>query len=133
MVTTVPLQFTVIDSDSGESITGTVYGRGEDPTDKGVYKAYTGGQKYFLQKLFLLSTGDDPERDSPADKPAPVSATKGLPAKPDQMLAISTLLDAREVDAAKFKKITDHVREGISYDEAAGTILWLERQPETVA
>lgn len=29
--------------------------------DKGVYKAYTGGNKYLLFKLFQIATGDDPE------------------------------------------------------------------------
>jgi len=31
--------------------------------DKGIYKAITGANKYFLFKLFQIETGDDPERD----------------------------------------------------------------------
>lgn len=35
---------------------------GFDTVDKGVYKAYTGGGKYFLMRTFLMSQGDtDPE------------------------------------------------------------------------
>lgn len=33
--------------------------------DKGLYKAITGANKYFLFKLFQIETGDDPERDTP--------------------------------------------------------------------
>lgn len=32
-----------------------------DDADKGLYKAYTGGEKYFLLKNFLLPTGIDPD------------------------------------------------------------------------
>lgn len=43
--------------------------------DKGLYKALTGANKYFLFKLFQIETGDDPEGDSGhernQDKPAP--------------------------------------------------------------
>lgn len=35
---------------------------GYDTLDKGAYKAMTGGQKYALRLLFMLSTGDDPEK-----------------------------------------------------------------------
>lgn len=39
-------------------------GSGYDiPGDKAVYKAMTGAQKYALKQLFLIPTGDDPERD----------------------------------------------------------------------
>lgn len=33
-------------------------------SDKGVYKAITGANKYLLFKLFQIETGDDPERDA---------------------------------------------------------------------
>ena len=36
--------------------------------DKGVYKAMTGANKYFLFKLFQIATGDDPEVTSSHDK-----------------------------------------------------------------
>lgn len=44
--------------------------------DKGIYKAITGANKYFLFKLFQIETGDDPERDQttqqePQAKPTP--------------------------------------------------------------
>ena len=40
--------------------------------DKGLYKAITGANKYFLFKLFQIETGDDPERDTaPVAQEAP--------------------------------------------------------------
>ena len=36
-------------------------------SDKGVYKAITGANKYLLFKLFQIETGDDPERDVQVD------------------------------------------------------------------
>jgi hypothetical protein len=86
------IRFSLIDPDSGQRIDSVVYGDGQDKGDKGVFKAITGAQKYFLMKTFLLSTGDDPENDSaapnepkktttavnkpaPAPKTAPIAAT----------------------------------------------------------
>lgn len=36
---------------------------GQDSGDKGPYKAMTGALKYFLRHIFLIETGDDPEKD----------------------------------------------------------------------
>jgi hypothetical protein len=47
-------------------------------SDKGVYKAITGANKYLLYKLFQIETGDDPERDEmpePRDQVPDISAT----------------------------------------------------------
>jgi len=35
--------------------------------DKGIYKAITGANKYFLFKLFQIETGDDPEKDTQSE------------------------------------------------------------------
>lgn len=57
------------DGDSGESLSaGQWIGYGADISDKGVYKAMTGAEKYLLMKSFLVSTGDDPEGDEKVDK-----------------------------------------------------------------
>lgn len=45
-------------------------GYGDDNSDKGIYKAFTGCEKYFLMKTFLVATGDDPEGDQRADQRA---------------------------------------------------------------
>lgn len=62
-ITTAIIDFTIVDVDDGEERTLTFVGAGQDPGDKGIYKAYTGAVKYLLAKLFMLPTGDDPERD----------------------------------------------------------------------
>jgi hypothetical protein len=41
---------------------------GDDPGDKGIYKALTGAVKYALMKTFLIATGDDPEGDKATDR-----------------------------------------------------------------
>jgi hypothetical protein len=62
-IVTVELRYTLGCSETGATITTTIYAEGQDPGDKAYYKAYSGGMKYFLSKTFLISTGDDPERD----------------------------------------------------------------------
>ena len=63
-VTEVEAEITLIDLDSSESKVYSFFGQGQDKGDKGIYKAYTGLQKYFFMKNFLISTGDDPENDT---------------------------------------------------------------------
>jgi len=63
-VTTVEMNFKLIDGDTGYSETMTSFGTGIDSEDKGLYKAITGCVKYFISKLFLIETGDDPEREN---------------------------------------------------------------------
>lgn len=77
------------DADSGESVEVFGFGSGEDSGDKAIYKAITGAMKYFVSKNFLMSTGDDPERDEekegktgsqPANAPEePASVTLSSP------------------------------------------------------
>jgi hypothetical protein len=59
----VKLVYTIIDVETGEVMTRYWLGTGQDNQDKALYKAYTGGQKYFLMKLFQMPTEDDPEED----------------------------------------------------------------------
>jgi hypothetical protein len=63
IVTTMMVEFTIVDGDSGVREIGCYPGCGSDNLDKGPYKAVTGATKYFLQKLLLIPTGDDPERE----------------------------------------------------------------------
>lgn len=51
-----------------------MWGQGVDSGDKGIYKAITGANKYFIYKLLNLPTGDDPESGNQTDhktEPAP--------------------------------------------------------------
>ena len=59
----VKTKHTFSDGESGESVEVHGYGSGEDSGDKAIYKAITGAMKYFVSKNFLMSTGDDPEKD----------------------------------------------------------------------
>lgn len=63
-LTRVQMEFTIVDSESGETFVGGAEGYGSDGMDKGIYKAITGATKYFLAKCFLIPTGDDPENDT---------------------------------------------------------------------
>ncbi len=76
------IEFAIADVDSGERIVTKFVGEGQDSGDKGFYKAYTGAQKYFFTKTFLIPTGDDPERDNGAAKAKPKQRSK--PAAPPE-------------------------------------------------
>jgi predicted nucleic acid-binding Zn-ribbon protein len=67
-IVTVEVEFTFYDGDTGETISFTTFGEGQDSGDKGTYKAITGAQKYALMKAFMIPTGDDPEGDSGVDE-----------------------------------------------------------------
>lgn len=69
---------TFSDGESGETVEVHGYGSGEDSGDKAIYKAITGAMKYFVSKNFLISTGDDPERDEEkeAKSLSPTSAAR---------------------------------------------------------
>lgn len=94
-LTSVLMRFTAMDGETGESFTFGMLGQGQDPGDKGAYKAETGAEKYAVKKLFLLGDNEaDPEHDSnepskpakpaPKPKPVPVDARGETPAKPNE-------------------------------------------------
>ncbi len=56
---------------SGESIDLQVCGEGQDQGDKATPKAMTIALKYALRQLFLIETGDDPDRERPEDREPP--------------------------------------------------------------
>jgi hypothetical protein len=76
-LTTALMTFTLCDGESGEERTFQWAGTGDDKGDKGLYKAITGGLKYFLLKTFLMPTGDDPEGDTRTDQRAEKRARTG--------------------------------------------------------
>ena len=69
-ITTVDLDFAFVDTATGERETLAWSGRGDDPVDKGLGKAYTNAVKTFLREQFLLPMGDDPEADHATDERA---------------------------------------------------------------
>lgn len=80
---TLQIEYTVNDADSGESIKMVGYGDGQDSGDKAVYKAKTGALKYALTSLFMIPTGDDPEK--PLQPPKVIDK--------EQLQAIEELID----------------------------------------
>lgn len=65
-VTTVNMTMTFVDVETGETYTAFWCGAGQDSSEKGLYKAYTGAIKTFFQKCFLVpSESTDPEDDEP--------------------------------------------------------------------
>jgi len=58
---------TIIDADTGSSITTEGIGMGEDPGDKAFSKAQTQARKYAWMLALNISTGDDPEADEKTD------------------------------------------------------------------
>ena len=78
---------TLIDSESGESLSIKGLGSGQDPSDKAVAKAQTMAIKYAYLNSLAIATNDDPEADShtddvmqPKSKPTPTknNATTAL-------------------------------------------------------
>ena len=64
---TVRTNLTLIDCDSGESLTVVGLGSGQDIGDKAVMKAQTASLKYAYMLSLAIATGDDPEADSQTD------------------------------------------------------------------
>jgi hypothetical protein len=90
-LTILTIRGTWVDAETGEvwPIPSTFVGYGADTGDKGVYKAMTGAEKYFLFKSFLVGTGDDPEGDEKTDRHAegatgPVRVRRGQPSADQQ-------------------------------------------------
>lgn len=99
-------EYTIIDTDSGDSLTVKFFGQGMDSGDKAVYKATTGANKYFLMKTFMIPTGDDPEDEKapkrttskPAAKPPQESPGQVKPATDAQIAKIKSLLSEKNFD-----------------------------------
>jgi len=109
--TRVTLEITLIDGDSGQSKTVTWEGEAQDGQDKGLYKAYTSGVKYWALKTFLLSADTDVEtHDAAASYGSPQSEASGSTQEPSD----SQLEYAR--DLAKDEVWTDAERNSLLND-----------------
>jgi hypothetical protein len=63
-LTTMKVRFTIMDIEpDGAEVSGVGVGQGEDNSDKGANKAFSGAMKYWLLKTFLLG-GEDAENDA---------------------------------------------------------------------
>lgn len=69
-IVTVACRLTIMDAESGATTWIEAYGQGMDSTDKSIAKAQTASLKYAWMTLLNISTGDDPEEASEADREA---------------------------------------------------------------
>ena len=65
---TVKINIMLLDAESGESVTISGIGSGQDSGDKAVMKAQTAAIKYAYLLSMAISTGDDPEADLKTDE-----------------------------------------------------------------
>lgn len=65
---TVKVEYTLICTETGETLTITGIGSGQDAGDKAVMKAETAAAKYAWMLGMNMATGDDPEADTSTDE-----------------------------------------------------------------
>ena len=150
--TTVRVKYRIMHS-SGEQIVCHFYGCGNDRSskgaigDKGLYKALTGANKYFLLKTFQLETGDDPERDenaepefTPQAKPKAAPAPKTMPVqiptapKPEPLDIDKLIVQIKEeLENCTKKEEAKQVWHRYSNELAQVRIDFAEREPEVVS
>ena len=73
------IKFSLFDVETGFYEDTEITGEGMDKGDKAGYKAYTGALKYFLADTFMVATGDDAEKDSPAETMNTKAVRKATP------------------------------------------------------
>ena len=112
---TVEVTVTLIDSESGETLTLKGLGSGQDPSDKATAKAQTMALKYCYLSSLAIATNDDPEADSKTDeamnfKP-PNSTSDTLPSQnknsPARAKPVTKLL-CHDCGAAISQKVADY-------------------------
>ncbi len=117
-LTTVTLDITLVDGESGDMMTTTWVGQGMDNGDKGYYKAYTGAIKYFLMKTFLISTGDDPEyEEAPAPRQPRSSQSSSKPAPETQAAPSSKQPSPKERWQERSAEFLALLEEAVSAEE----------------
>lgn len=142
--TKVKMKFTLVDTESGETLESVFWGEGQDKGDKGLYKAYTGATKYFLMKTFLIPTGDDPEADASVDernygaqsakKPGNTNAPQAKPITPQLIGVIKTTwmqkgFELEKLDA-QLKRLYNKTLTQLTMDEANGFLKKLQTKPD---
>jgi len=123
-MTVAHLNITIADTESGEERAFAWVSEGSDSQDKGIYKAYTGGMKYFLMNLLMIPSTEDPEASNGAGNGQP--KPQGEPAKkcPD---CSSDMWDNRD------DKRNPRSPDFKCKDKSCGKAIWLEDEaPEGV-
>jgi hypothetical protein len=146
VVTTVVVAFTFADGDTGAMFRSEWAGQGDDPADKGLYKAYTGALKYFLMKTFLIPTGDDPEADTNTDtrsasrQRSPGRTTSGVTATEKQIGYLKKLVKQKGATTEQLNfmlievgaqgvQVKDGWTENLAVGVCSALIDWLKERP----
>lgn len=117
----------ITDPETGEFQEYRFFGTGADTGDKALYKAVTGGHKFFLASNFNVAEGNDPESDESENLPK-----KGQPLtkeeRKEKVIALTdgnTAASAMQVDALKkslkMLREADPSQEGFILDIATKT------------
>ena len=88
----------IIDPETGEREEYLFNGSGADTGDKALYKAVTGGHKFFLASNFNVAEDNDPESD--ADE---VSKVSNIPTPPEKREEIKQELTDKDGQATKMQ------------------------------
>ena len=88
----------IIDPETGEREEYIFFGSGSDNGDKALYKAVTGGHKFFLASNFNVAEDNDPESD--ADE---VSKVSNIPTPPEKREEFKQELTDRDGQATKMQ------------------------------
>lgn len=100
---TVKVDIILTDAESGECLTVTGLGSGQDGGDKAVMKAQTAAIKYAYMLSLAISTSDDPEADSKTDEAGVQTASQAPGTIPVQELACS---DCTAMITAGIRKVS---------------------------
>lgn len=107
--------FRVVHAESGEYIEVEAAGEGIGNDDKSSYKAATGAQKYALRQLFLIETGDDPDKE-PKPEPKPKAKPK-TPVDEKLKLPAPTFEDDNDVWAEYTLSLISAIKQAKNFDE----------------
>jgi hypothetical protein len=83
---TVKINIMLLDAESGESVTISGIGSGQDSGDKAVMKAQTAAIKYAYLLSMAISTGDDPEAELRTDEITTIPAKEKQLMQQDQII-----------------------------------------------
>lgn len=137
-LTRLTVEYTLIDTDSGESIKTSVVSYGSDKTDKGIYKATTGNAKSFFTKTFMIPLEDDPEPEHddahktlrkplvPHERPT-ASISTFTPEPSESVMVNEILAKLIELNSGDEKGVSDDLRKLTSWkDKSTGEEKWLK-------
>lgn len=98
------VDYTLVNSeDPKDTYVVTMAGTGSDTSDKAIFKAITGSQKYFIFNTFLLGGDDDPEKDD-GRQPTKQPTKPQHPVKPATWTG-EAIVKGGEHDGVKWKDV----------------------------